>query len=53
MLEHGVRQLLVKELAANDTSSNQPYLAGSMDILNVLPIGPVREETTGKGCRGL
>jgi len=53
MLEHGVRQLLVKELAANNTSKSQPYLAGSMDILNVLPIGPVREETTAKGRSGL
>lgn len=49
MVSNGVKQLLVKELAANDNSKNQPYLGGSLDILNVLPMGPVREETTTRG----
>lgn len=53
MAAHGVRQLLVKELAANDNSKNQPYLGGSLDILNLLPMGAVREETTPAGRKGL
>lgn len=53
MAARGVRQLLVKELAANDNSKNQPYLGGSLDILNILPMGEVREETTPKGRVGL
>lgn len=53
MTAHGVRQLLVKELAANDNSKNQPYLGGSLDILNLLPMGAVREETTPAGRKGL
>jgi hypothetical protein len=53
MLAQGVTQLLVKELAANDNSKNQPYLGGSLDILNLLPMGPVREETTAAGRSGL
>lgn len=53
MAAQGVRQLLVKELAANDNSKNQPYLGGSFDILNILPMGEIREETTPKGRVGL
>jgi hypothetical protein len=53
MVAHGVTQLLVKELAANDNSKNQPYLGGSLDILNVLPMGEVRSETTPSGRTGL
>jgi hypothetical protein len=53
MAAHGVTQLLVKELAANDNSKNQPYLGGSLDILNVLPMGEVRSETTDSGRKGL
>lgn len=53
MATRGVRQLLVKELAANDNSKNQPYLGGSLDILNILPMGEIREETTPKGRVGL
>lgn len=53
MAAKGVRQLLVKELAPNDNSKNQPYLGGSLDILNILPMGEVREETTPKGRVGL
>lgn len=50
MAARGVRQLLVKELAANDNSKNQPYIErGSMGMLNVLPMGKIREETTDKG----
>ena len=53
MASHGVKQLLVKELAANDNSKNQPYLGGNLDILNLLPMGEVREETTPAGRSGL
>lgn len=53
MVTHGVKQLLVKELAANDNSKNQPYLGGSLEILNLLPMGSVREETTPAGRSGL
>lgn len=53
MVAQGVTQLLVKELAANDNSKNQPYLGGSFDILNILPIGEIREETTAAGRESL
>ncbi|MGY4601246.1 hypothetical protein ACVWXL_008992 [Bradyrhizobium sp. GM22.5] len=53
MLHHGVTQLLVKELAANDNSKNQPYLGGNLEILNLLPMGEIREETTPNGKTGL
>jgi hypothetical protein len=53
MAAQGVKQLLVKELAANDTSKNQPYLGNSLEILNILPMGEVREETTADGNQGL
>lgn len=49
MLAHGVTQILVKELAPNDNSKNQVYLAGSLDILNVIPMGSVRSEMTPRG----
>ena len=53
MVAQGVKQLLVKELASNDNSKNQVYLGGSLDILNLLPMGEVREETTAAGRSGL
>lgn len=53
MAHHGVRQLLVKDLAANDNSKNQVYLGGSLEIVNLLPMGAVREETTAGGATGL
>lgn len=49
----GVRQILVKELAKNDNSKNQPYLGGNFEVVNLLPIGPVRENETEKGLRCL
>ena len=49
MQKNGVTLLLVKELAANDNAKNQPYLGGSMDVANILPIGKVRVEVTEKG----
>ncbi len=53
MAIHGVGELLVKTLAANDNSKNQPYLGGSLGILNILPIGDVIEHTTASGKIGL
>jgi hypothetical protein len=43
----------VKELAANDNSKNQIYLGGNLEILNLLPMGTVREDTTKGGETGL
>lgn len=45
----GATQILFKELAPNDNSKNQVYLGGSLDILNVIPMGSVRSETTERG----
>lgn len=48
MEQHGVTQLLLKELAANDNSKNQPYLGGNLEILNLLPMGEIKDETSAK-----
>lgn len=45
----GARQIICKALAANDNSKNQIYVAGSLDILNVLPMEEVREEVSDGG----
>lgn len=47
----GVRRLLLKELAPNDNSKNQPYLSGSMDVTNILPAGEPYIDVTDKGNR--
>ena len=47
----GVRRLLLKELAPNDNSKNQPYLSGSLDVTNILPSGEVYVDATPKGNR--
>lgn len=49
MTRHGVRQIICKALAPNDNSKNQIYVAGSLDILNVLPMEDVREEVSEGG----
>ena len=49
MVAQGVVKLLFKYLSPNDNSKNQVYLAGSLDILNVLPMGEVRSVSTPKG----
>lgn len=50
MLDNGVIKLLVKELAPNDNSKNQPYVArGSLDAINILPTGEFRIEQTNHG----
>lgn len=53
MLQNGVEQLLVKELAANDNAKNQLYLAGNIEVANILPIGELRVEVTEKGNNSL
>src|SRR5690348_3388726 len=40
MKDAGVTRLLVKALAANDNSKNQPYLGGDLGLINVIPTGP-------------
>lgn len=47
----GVRRLLLKELAPNDNSKNQPYLSGSMDVTNIIPAGEAYVDVTDKGNR--
>lgn len=49
MAAQGVIKLLFKQLSPNDNSKNQIYLAGSLDILNILPMGDVRSVSTPKG----
>jgi hypothetical protein len=49
MIAKGVNKLLFKFLSPNDNSKNQVYLAGSLDILNVLPMDEVRSVRTPKG----
>jgi MvaI/BcnI restriction endonuclease family protein len=39
MKNAGVTRLLVKVLAANDNSKNQPYLGGDWGLLNIIPTG--------------
>ena len=45
----GARQVICKALAPNDNSKNQVYVAGSLDILNVLPMAVIREERSENG----
>ncbi len=47
----GVNRLLVKELAPNDNSKNQPYLSGSMEVTNILPSGEPYVDETKDGNR--
>ena len=49
MRGNGVVRLLVKELAVNDTSKNQPYLGGDFQALSILPVGQITAERTEKG----
>jgi hypothetical protein len=49
MTRHGARQIICKALSPNDNSKNQVYVAGSLDILNVLPMEEVREDDGKNG----
>lgn len=53
MLGVGVRQLLMKVLAANDNSKNQLYFGSSLELLNILPMGIVTSERSASGKKGL
>ena len=45
--DRGCQKIYVKVLSANDNSKNQVYLAGSFDILNILPINQITTEAAG------
>jgi hypothetical protein len=45
--ENGCDKLYVKVLSANDNSKNQIYFGGSFEILNILPITEIRNESVG------
>jgi hypothetical protein len=47
----GVKQLLLKVLARNDNSKNQPYLSSSMDVVNILPAEEIGVTETPDGNR--
>ena len=50
MATHGVTRLLIKELARNDNSKNQPYVAkDEYSAFNILPVGDI---TTGMSEEG-
>jgi hypothetical protein len=54
MVANGVLQMLVKELAPNDNSKNQPYLGrGNFEALNIIPAGELRVERTDEGVETL
>ena len=42
----GATRLFRKDLAANDNTKNQIYLAGDLSVINVLPSGPVTSDVT-------
>ncbi|MDZ4809979.1 MAG: MvaI/BcnI family restriction endonuclease [Bacteroidota bacterium] len=41
-------KVYVKRLSPNDNSKNQVYLAGSFDVLNILPSGEIFDDTDGQ-----
>lgn len=45
--DKGCQKIYVKRLSANDNSKNQVYLAGSFEILNILPISKIIGEEAG------
>jgi len=45
--DNGCSKIYVKRLSPNDNSKNQIYLAGSFDILNILPISEIKNEEAG------
>jgi hypothetical protein len=51
MVRLGVKQLLVKKLSPNDNSKNQPYLSGSLDVVNILPAAKIYVDETKDGNR--
>ncbi|MCG6113687.1 MAG: MvaI/BcnI restriction endonuclease family protein [Mesorhizobium sp.] len=51
MKARGVKQLLLKVLAPNDNSKNQPYLSSSMNVVNILPADEIVVTETKEGNR--
>ncbi|MBY3030980.1 hypothetical protein HF265_18050 [Rhizobium leguminosarum] len=51
MANAGVKRILMKELAPNDNAKNQPYLSGSLEVLNIIPAGEVYVDETKDGNR--
>jgi len=49
MRVNGVVRLLAKGLSPNDNSKNQPYLAGSFEVTNILPIGEITVDRSPSG----
>lgn len=43
----GGKKIYVKALSSNDNSKNQVYLAGSFDVLNILPISDIYTDSSG------
>ena len=46
-IDNGCNKIYIKRLSPNDNSKNQVYLAGSFDILNILPISEIKNEEAG------
>ena len=44
--KHGATRFFAKELAPNDNSKNQIYLAGDFSVLNILPHSQIIEDTS-------
>lgn len=49
MRANGVVRLLAKRLSPNDNSKNQPYLAGSFEVTNILPVGDITVDRSPAG----
>lgn len=47
----GCNKVYVKTLADNDNSKNQVYLAGSFEVLNILPLKEIKADTGGERKR--
>jgi len=47
---NGCREIFVKKLSPNDNSKNQVYLGGSLDLVNIFPVGDIKsvEDNTRK-----
>lgn len=45
--DNGCQKIYIKSLSPNDNSKNQVYLGGSFEILNILPISEIKNESPG------
>lgn len=46
MIAAGAKKLYFKYMAPNDNSKNQIYLGGNFDILNIIPFGEIKVDST-------